>query len=140
MSLDLLAVQDEITNKLKELPQAVYETEVPSDSKLTFASNGLFNPYMVIEFSEMQDGSFAGGILSSKYDVKTSYIIVSCVGPTERSSRQIAGLVRNKLTGFIPNDAGELRLSGGQSYTSSDSKTNRFISEVAFTFVVNTVW
>ena len=140
MSLNLLAVQDEITAKLRELPQEVYETDIPSDIKLTFASNGLFNPYIVVEFSDMQDGAYAGSILSSKYSTKTSFIIVTCVAPTERASRQVAGLVREKLTGFVPNDAGELKLSGGQSYTSSESKTNRYISEVAFTFPVNTIW
>jgi len=140
MSLNLLAIQDEIAAKLRELPQTVYETDVPADVKLTFASNGLFNPYIVIEFSDMQDGAYAGSILSSKYSTKTSYIIVTCVAPTERASRQVAGLVREKLTGFTPNDAGELKLSGGQSYTSSETKTNRYISEVAFTFPVNTIW
>jgi len=140
MSLNLLAIQDEIAAKLRELPQTVYETDVPADVKLTFASNGLFNPYIVIEFSDMQDGAYAGSILSSKYSTKTSYIIVTCVAPTERASRQVAGLVREKLTGFAPNDAGELKLSGGQSYTSSEAKTNRYISEVAFTFPVNTIW
>jgi len=47
---DLLSIQDEITAKLKELPQEVYETAVPDDVKIPHGSNGLFLPYIVIYF------------------------------------------------------------------------------------------
>lgn len=141
MSLNLLAVQDEITAKLRELPQDVYETSAPDDSKLRFDANGTVLPYIVVEYADMYDAVGASGILSSKYDVKTSYLVASCIGPTERSARQVAGLVRDKLTGFIPADAGELKLSGGGvAYTGQDPKPNRYIAEIAFTFPVNTVW
>jgi hypothetical protein len=141
MSLNLLAVQDQITAKLNELAQDVYETTPPEDTKLRFDANGMALPYIVVEFSDMYENALANGILSTRYDVKTSYIIVSCVAPTERASRQVAGAVRDKLTGFKPTDAGELRLEGGASgYTSLDVKPNRYVSELAFTFPVNTVW
>jgi len=141
MSLNLLAVQDQITAKLNELAQDVYETSPPEDSRLKFDSSGMILPYIVIEFADMYESAQAGGILSSKYDVMTSYIIVSCVAPTQRAARQVAEVVRSKLTGFIPTDAGELVLSGGGvSYASENPKANRFVAEIAFTFPVNTVW
>lgn len=141
MSLNLLAVQDEITAKLRELPQDVYETTAPDDARLRFDANGMILPYIVVEFADMYDSPLAAGIVSNKYDVKTSYIVVSCVGPTERSARQVADVVRNKLTGFAPADAGEMSLAGGGlSYTVADSKPNRYVSELGFTFPVNTVW
>lgn len=141
MSLDLLAVQDEITAKLREVPQDVYETAAPEDSKLKFDTSGIVLPYIVIEFSDMYESGITGGIISSKYDVAESSVIISCVGPTERSARQVANVVREKLTGFIPADAGELKLFGSARYfTGADSRTNRFVSEMAFTFPVNTVW
>lgn len=141
MSLNLLAVQDEITAKLRELPQDVYETSAPEDSKLHFDTNGMILPYIVIEFADMYDNPVEAGILSSKYNLKTSYIVVSCIGPTERSARQVAQVVRDKLTGFSPADAGELTLAGGGlSYTVADSKPNRYVAEIGFTFPVNTVW
>ena len=141
MSLNLLAVQDEIIAKLNELPQDVFETSAPDDTKLKFDVNGMVLPYIVVEFSDMYDAPTGAGILSSRYDIKVSYIIVSCVAPTQRSSRQVAQMIREKLTGFKPNDAGELQLSGaGLAYTIPDAKPNRFISELAFTFPVNTVW
>jgi hypothetical protein len=141
MSLNLLAVQDEITDKLRELAQDVYETSAPDDSKLKFDTNGTILPYIVVEYADMYQAIGASGIVSSKYDVKTSYIVVSCVAPTQRSARQVAEVVREKLTGFIPADAGELKLSGGgATYTTPDSKPNRYIAELAFTFPVNTAW
>lgn len=141
MALDLLAVQDSIVNKLRELPQDVYETAVPDDSKLRFDSNGMILPYIVIEYSDMYEMANANGILSGRMDTKMSYVVVSCVGPTERSARQVANLVRDKLTGFVPTDAGEMRLSGGGvSYTKPEAKLNRYMNELAFTFPVNIVW
>lgn len=141
MALNLLPTQDDIIAKLRELSQDVYETSAPDDSKLRFDSNGMILPYIVVEFSDMYEAAGAAGILSSKYDVKTAYIVVSCIGPTERSVRQVAELVRNKLTGYIPTDAGEMRLfSGGLSYAQAEQKPNRFTTELAFTFSVNIVW
>lgn len=141
MSLNLMAVQDQIAAKLRELPQDVYETSAPDDSKLKFDANGTILPYIVVEYADMYESLEPGGLLSTRYDVKTSYIIVSCIAPTERSARQVAELVRDKLTGFTPEDAGELtQAGGGIAYVGQDVKPNRYISELAFTFPVNIVW
>jgi hypothetical protein len=140
MSLNLLAVQDQITDKLKELPQDVYETTAPDDSKLRFDANGMILPYIVILFSDMYESPDSRGILSARYNTGTSYVDVLCVGPTQRSARQVADLVRDKLTGFIPEDAGELRFNGGTRYAGVDPRPNRYEAELSFVFPVNVVW
>lgn len=141
MSLDLLSVQDQIILRLKELPQDVYETTAPTDSKLLFDANGNMLPYIVVEFSDIYDSPEIGGIISTKYDLKNSSIIVSCIGPTQRSSRQVANAVRDKLLGYKPFNAGELNvLPGGVTYTLLEPKPARYVSELAFEFAVNTVW
>lgn len=140
MSLNLLAVHDQITAKLRELPQDVYETSAPDDSKLRFDANGMILPYIVVSYSDMYEGIDSKGIISARYDLGVSYADILCVGPTERSTRQVADLVRDKLTGFIPTDAGELRFAGGARYASVDPKPNRYESELSFTFPVNLVW
>lgn len=140
MSLNLLAVQDQITEKLRELAQDVYETAAPDDNKLRFDSNGMILPYIVVQYSDMYEGMDSRGITSSRFDTKVSYADILCIGPTERSARQVAELVRDKLLGFVPSDAGELRTEGGARYASLDAKPNRFVSEISFTFPVNTVW
>jgi hypothetical protein len=141
MALELLTTQDSIVARLNELAQDVYETSVPDDSKLRFDTSGMILPYIVIEFSDMYESPNGNGIVSSRYDTKLSYVIVSCVGPTERSVRQVAELVRDKLTGYIPTNAGEMKLTGGGvSFGRVESKPNRYINELAFTFPVNIVW
>lgn len=141
MSLNLLAVQDQIAAKLRELPQDVYETASPDDSKLRFDESGMILPYIVLEYADMYESAQPGGILSSRYDVKTSYVVAACIAPTERSARQVAELVRDKLTGFTPTDAGELTLTGGGvSFTAPEAKPNRYVAELSFTFPVNIVW
>lgn len=141
MSLNLLAVQDDIATELRTLAQDVYETSAPDDSKLKFDVNGMILPYIVIEYSDLYPSISGNGILSSKYDIKASFIIVTCIGPTERSARQVANVVREKLTGYKPVDSGELVQAGGSvSYVSQDAKPNRYVAELAFTFLTNTVW
>ena len=141
MSLDLLAIQDQITTKLNELSQDVYEISVPEDVKIKNGANGLFLPYIVAVYGDMQESALGRGILSSRYNSGTSYCVIECVGPTQRSARQVANLVRDKLTGFKPTDAGELRLVGGNNYTNMDGSNvpRKYISEVSFIFTVNTV-
>ena len=140
MSLNLLAVQDQITAKLNELAQDVYETAAPEDSKLTFDASGNLLPYIVVQYSDMYPGN-SNGITGAQYNTGTSYLIVTCVSGNQRASRQVADLVRNKLTGFKPTDAGELKLAGGTiNYSNPDVKPSRYVTEVGFTFVVNTVW
>jgi len=50
-----------------------------------------------------------------------SFCAVECVAPTERAARQVAGLVRDKLVGFIPANAGELRIATGKNYSLVDA-------------------
>ena len=141
MSLDLLAVQDDIVAELRTLAQDVYETSAPDDSRLKFDSNGMILPYIIVEFSDMYPAVGGNGIVSSKYDLKQSYILVTCIAPTERSARQVANLVRAKLSGFQPVNSGEMTQYGGSvSYVVQDSKPNRYISELGFNFTTNTVW
>ena len=141
MSLDLLAVQDQITAKLNELPQDVYETSVPDNKKVAY-SNNMFLPYIVVFYGDMSESPRGRGITSVRNNAGLSYAIVRCIAPTDRAAKQVAGLVRDKLTGFQPTDAGELRLSsGGSSYVETDNSTasTHYITEIPYVFIVNTV-
>ena len=143
MSLDILAVHDQITAKLRsEISQDVYETAVPEDVKISHGATGLFNPYVVITYGDMVEASGSAGIISTRYNMGNSYCIISCVGPTERSSRQVANLVRDALVGFAATDSGEMRLAGGRNYIASESNAgpNKYVADLNFIFPVNTVW
>lgn len=140
MSLDLLSVQDQITAKLRELPQDVYETTAPDDSKLRFDATGNVLPYIVVIYSDMYESTDSNGVVGTRFDTKVSFADIMCVGPTERSARQVANVVRDRLLGFTPSNAGELRLEGGTAYATKDNKPNRYSAEISFAFPVNTVW
>ena len=136
---NLLSIQDEITTKLKELPQDVYETTVPDDAKVRHGANGLFLPYIVAVYADAQESATGQGIISVRYNSGVSFCAIECVAPTERAARQVADLVRDKLLGFMPTGAGELRPIGGQSYISNETNAvpKKYISEVAFRFTIN---
>jgi hypothetical protein len=142
MSLNLLAVQDQITNKLKELNQDVYDTAVPENVKVSHGGSKLFLPYIVAMYGDMAESSRGRGITSVRDNAGISYAIVRCIAPTERAAREVAGLVRDKLVGFKPVDAGELRLApGGRNYVDADANSSpqRYVAEIPFVFIVNTV-
>jgi hypothetical protein len=138
MALSLLPTQDAIVTKLNELIQTVYENGVPDDAQLEY-NNGIMLPFISPFFGGMARSTDGRGIVSARQDLGESYCIVQCVGPTERSSRQVADAVREKLTGFIPTDAGELRpvTNGRTVLPDFSSRPAKYITEVAFTYSVN---
>ena len=141
MSLDLIAVQDQITTQLETMAQDIYVTAVPDDSKVQHGANGLFLPYVVVLYADMKETASGNGITSVRHNPGISYCVAQAYAPTERAARQVANIIRDKLTGFKATDAGELRLSGGRTYSTVESNAvpKKYISEVAFTFIVNTV-
>jgi len=141
MSLNLIAVHDQITAKLNELPQDVYESAGPEDSKLRFDSAGRMLPYIVVQYSDMYPTGTGNGITGAKYNAAQSYMLVTCVADNERATRQVADAVKNKIVGFQPTDAGEIRFEGGAiTYAALDGRPKRYTVEVGFLFQVNTAW
>lgn len=139
MSLSLLPVQDQIVTKLQELPQSVYENGVPDDAQLEY-QNGIMLPFIVPFFGGFARSSDGRGIVSARQDLGESYCVIQCIGPTERSSRQVADAVRDKLTGFKPTDAGELRPITNTRVVLPDfsSRPAKYVTEVTFRYPVNT--
>lgn len=141
MSLNLIAVTDQITEKLSELPQDVYETSAPEDSKLKFDASGRLLPYIVVQYSDMYPTGTGNSIVGAKYNGAQSYMLVSCIAQNERATRQVADAVKNKIVGFQPSDAGEIRFEGGAiNYSAIETKPNRYVTEIGFIFPVNTAW
>lgn len=139
MTLSLLPTQDEITLKLKELPQTVYENTAPTDDLLEY-SGGQMLPFIVPVYGGYSRAIVGRGITSVRHDLGESFVSVACVGPTERSARQVADLVLNKLTGFKPVNASELTPAPntGSLVFDNSIKPIKYISELTFMFYVNT--
>jgi hypothetical protein len=139
MSLQLLPVQDAISAHLRELPQTVYENTAPADELLEY-SNGTMLPFIVPIFGGYSRAIQGRGITSVRDDLGETYVTVACVGPTERSARQVADLVLDKLTGFKPVNASELTPASNTGTLVFDNsiKPVKYISEITFVFYVNT--
>jgi hypothetical protein len=137
----ILSVQDAITTKVNELSQDVYVTAVPDDVKIKHSTTGLFLPYIVILFADVQEAANGQGITSSRNNLGVSFCAIECVAPTERAARQVAELVRDKLVGFIPTGAGEMRIAGGRTYGSvdTDAVPKKYTSEISFRYLINSV-
>lgn len=142
MALAILPVQDQIITKLEELPQQVFSTTAPEETALTYDSNGMLLPYIVVTFSSMVSIAAERGITGPRQDLGRAFAVVEVVGPTDRSVRQVMDLIVDKLTGFQPTDAGYMTPENvGKPYmdTTSASRPVKYVSEIVFSFAVNTV-
>lgn len=142
MALSMLPIQDQITTKVRELNQDVYDNGVPEDGSLNYTTDGVMLPFIVLRFSGFVQVPTERGITGPREDLGRSYVEAVCVGPNERSVRQVADLVVDKLTGFQPTDGGLLMPEvTGKPYVVYDSNSRpvKYVSEIGFTFAVNTV-
>lgn len=142
MALSMLPIQDQITTKLRELNQDVYDNGAPEDATLNYSSDGVMLPYIIIKYAGFVQLASERGVTGPRQDLGRSYVECVCMGPNERTVRQVADLVVDKLTGFQPSDAGILfPETTGKPYVKSDSGARPVVyaSEVGFTFAVNTV-
>ena len=139
--MSLLDVQDTIVAELRTLAQTVYDDGVPEDTRLVFDPSGLLLPYIVVEHSGSTLATDGQPITGVKDGSAEASISVMCVGPTQRSSRQVAELVRQKLTGFNGSEFGELKpVSAPYTYIDGRTQPVRYVSEIVFGFVLNSVW
>jgi hypothetical protein len=139
--MSLLAIQDAIVTKLKELAQDVYDDGVPEETKLRFSTDGIMLPYIIVEHAGVVpsiNGSPISGVAGASGKSSTTIL---CIGPNQRSSRQVAGLVREKLTGFKVATSGELTPSlAPYTYIDGNARPIRYVTEITFDFITDTVW
>jgi hypothetical protein len=142
MTLSLLPVQDLITAELNELAQTVYENSVPDDKLLEHSNDGMLLPFIVIRHSGFVQRANERGITGPRQDLGRAFAEIMCVGPTERSARQVLDLVTDKLTGFQPTGGSILTPEGiGKPYVVYDAsgKASKFVADITFSYAVNTV-
>jgi hypothetical protein len=137
--MTLLTIQDAIVARLNELAQDVYDDGVPEETKLRFSTDGILLPYLIVEHAGLvaKDMPISGVMGASGQ----SSVTVLCIGPNQRSSRQVAGLVREKLTGFKTSGSGELTPNlAPYTYVDGNARPIRYVTEVSFDFITDTVW
>lgn len=142
MALAMVPINNQITTKLKELPQDVYETSIPDDSVVRYDTNGLMLPYIVAVYSGFVQLNMERGITGPRQDLGQAYARFMCVAPTDQAARVVADAVTDKLTGFQPTDAGMLMPEVvGKPYAMYDSNSRpmKYVVEVTYKYAVNTV-
>ena len=142
MSLSLLPVQDQITAKLRELAQDVYENSVPEDAELEYAPSGEMLPHIVVQYSGFIQRANERGVTGPRQDLARSFADIICIGPTERSARQVYDLVSDKLTGFEPTGSGMLfPETSGKPYVVYDpnGRPPKYAVDISYSYPVNTV-
>jgi len=139
--MTLIQVQDAIVTKLRELAQDVYDDGVPEETKLRFSDDGILLPYIVVEHAGVTLDTNARPISGVAGAAGESSVTVLCIGPNQRSSRQVAGLVREKLTGFRTTGSGELVPAISPfTYIDGNARPLRYVSEITFEFALDSVW
>lgn len=123
--LTLEHVQDEILEHLDDqLAQPVYRGGVPT-LKTLLAPNGIFTPYVVVQFGDIYRGA-SRGFVSTRDDTYVLPINVMAVAPPTRprvsgspspdpsgDAEAIRLRVVNALLGFSPEYGGQLTKRGG---------------------------
>jgi hypothetical protein len=125
--MNLEEVQDVVFNRVAALGVeqkfGVFEGSIPLGYELT-KQFGQQNPYVIVSFGgqgEVQMGY--QGITGTRDNLKTTSVAVECVSNAPRTSRVLAGLIRDSLDGFCPDESwGQLveQLSGEYSVRNVD--------------------
>lgn len=113
-------VQDSILEYLRadtRIPN-VWEEIVPAGVEVP-KENDVFLPYVLVSFGGQapvrQDQQ---GICSSALDLKWTSVGIECIGQYPKHKRDLAGVIREKLEGYIPGIGwGQLREQLSDSYT-----------------------
>lgn len=139
--MTLLQIQDAITAKVNELPQDVYEDGIFEETKLRFNADGVLLPYIIVEHAGVTPSAQGMPISGIKGASGQSSVSILCIAPTARASRQVAEVVRSKLTGFLTAGAGELVPDSAPfTYIDGNAKPIRYVTETVFSFITDTVW
>lgn len=140
-----LSVEDEITNLVKTIPHVdVYEGPM-SDEKFAalLEDTNQIKPFITISFGGLIDPRRRiNGIVGAKAKSYDTTFIVRCVASTDRTSRQVRDLVKDKVLGYVPTNCSEIDMAlfGGTGEVSSLGNPTRYASVQAYRFLLNSDW
>jgi hypothetical protein len=125
--------ENAIVARVQGVTPRVFVSEVP-DSTPTPAF-----PYVTLFFGGPIRAGTDHHITSSRNDTMVAYGTAQVQSLTDASARDVADVVRNALSGFIPPNCGELIIEGGLSYSNGTNAVppTKYYREVGFTFRTN---
>lgn len=110
--LSIETTQEAVLTLLGTLPQEVVEQAVPDTSTVLRNSEGAIDPYIAIQFGDLQQG-YTSNMASVRGDDYILPIYTQAVGPTPKIARQVANRVVDKLLGKTFTYAGNIRKRPG---------------------------
>ena len=102
--MDFFDTQEHILERLRatDIPN-VFEVGVPPGLILP-TRQGYHLPYLLVSFGGLSPVAMRNqGIESSKWDLKWTNVAIECVGASQRDTRRVSAIVRERLEGYIPD-------------------------------------
>jgi len=140
VTLDFRSVRQEVADRLRELPQDLYEGVVPDDEELK-TSNGVVLPYNVLTWTNPIAERRNRGIMGVRKVLFAVTCTVHSISPDYDASIDVHMDVFNALTGFQPTNASEMLPWGGFSMntTTDKAKPTKYIHTQGFRMYINTI-
>lgn len=105
--------------------------------KLEVDSNGLFEPYVLVEFDGPYRFPADNSLAGARKDTQRHTVRLYCVAAYDEVAGQIKDSIAEILTGFRPTDGSGLEVSTGYSFTDADLGYNRYVRVVGFQYLFN---
>lgn len=124
MAYSLDSIQDEILERLQsELVQPVYDDYIPNTSTLRRNASGEVDPYVVVQFGDIQPKSAYSmtGPVDDDYELP---VYVQAISADPKVSRRIANKIVRVLLGTTTPWAGNMRKRAGFNQFTIDSSDN----------------
>jgi hypothetical protein len=138
--LDLFSVTEEIGAFVENaFPWKVVYGGI-EDAETLIAENGVDEPFIVLQFTDMQSRGRGDSFGGPRYGEYFSIVRAMVMSPLEKDVRKITSELNEKLLGFQPQNSSALskQFGGGGFITpGSGSRPSVFSNIIAFQFAVN---
>jgi len=138
-----MSAEDSILARLKAVmaPTPVYDIETAPDGDGTGdIGDADFRPFCAVIWGGPIDIPADRGIISTRLDLKIGYVMIRIVTPDAEANRILFNKMLNGMTGFVPEESGELIPNTGMQYSNASNVTQptRFYREIGFSYRTNT--
>lgn len=134
------AAIEQVVSSIPQFTGGVFVGHVPDGEDIPIGPTGIVEPYAVIIFGGLiQTQRRNRGIVSVRQNIKYHTFTVLVVASTDRQSRLLADIVRDKLEGFEPLGQGEIseETSGNTKYPADTTmKPTRYVPMLSFSLLV----
>lgn len=137
--LSLQAIQEEILTELEtQFVEEVYEIAIPNSTTLKKSGAGRFQPYITIQFGDLQQG-INRNMASTRNDDYYMPVYIQFVAHEAKTARQLYNKCIDKMLSFKPKYASEMtKRPGGSMFpvVSDTGATEAYLFACSFSVTV----